>query len=367
MGEPKQLLELGGKTLLQRVLGNVRAARVSDIVVVLGFQAETIAQQVSTDGMKVVINEAYEQGMGGSLRVGLSALDAQTEAALIVLGDQPLVRSATLDLIIDRYERSVAQIVIPTYRGFRGNPVLLDRSVFGEVMALTGDIGCRAIFGDHTEGIVKAPVDDIGILLDIDSREDYARLQSFGQSLEDAALFEVADLRGREVPQAGNLAGELDQLIIVGTEPVGVTLARLGKMMHLRVTIADPLLKAADLPEADEVLNTLDFSQLQANCRHYVVIASRGRFDEDAVEQAFAADAEYVALVANRGRAQEVRRSLEAKGQSAEKLVTLRAPAGLDIGAKTPEEIALSIMAEIVSLRRRASEKRPAANAESRV
>jgi hypothetical protein len=292
------------------------------------------------------------------LRAGLSGLDPLTDAALIVLADQPFVRPTTLEQIIDRHQQPGAQIVIPTYRGFRGNPVLLDRSVFPEVMALTGDIGCRAIFGDHLEGIVKVAVDDIGILLDIDSKDDFAKLQHFGQTCEDqGALIEAADLRGREISGPADRAGDQAQLIAVGIEPVALALARLGKLMQLKVTIVDPLLKASDLPDADFVLNTLDFSHLQPASGRYVVIACRGRFDEEAIEQAFAANCDYVALVANRKRAQEVRRALESKGQPADKLATLRAPAGLDIGAKTPQEIALSIMAEIVALRRKAGDK----------
>ena len=80
-------------------------------------------------------------------------------------------------------------------------------------------------------------------------------------------------------------------------------------------------------------------------------MASRGKFDEEAVEQALHAHSAYVGLVASNKRGQKIRRSLERKGDSAEKLATVRAPAGLDIGAKTPEEIALSILVEIVSQR----------------
>ena len=138
-----------------------------------------LCAQIALEGVKVVVNEQYREGMGSSLRTGLAALAPDIKAALIVLADQPFVRPATLDRLIDRYVESGAQIVIPTYRGFRGNPVLLDRSVFAEVMALTGDVGCRAIFGSHTEGIVKVPVDDVGILLDIDSNDDFERLQRF--------------------------------------------------------------------------------------------------------------------------------------------------------------------------------------------
>jgi len=294
----------------------------------------------------VVITEAYRQGMGTSLRVGLSALPADVDVALIVLADQPFVRAATLDLLIDRYRQSHAQIVIPIYKGFRGNPVLLDRSVFAEVMALSGDIGYRAIFGNHLEGIVKVPVEDVGILLDLDSKDDFERLQHFGQGTTDErTLIEAADLDGRDIPDAG-VSAPGRELIIVGRESVAIALA---KLLHFTVTVVDPLLRIFEVPEADRLLNSLDFSHLPPASARYVVVASRGKFDEEAVEQALHADSAYIALLANKKRALEIYRSLELRGEPAEKLAKVRAPAGLDIGAETPEEIALSIMAEIVS------------------
>ena len=93
----------------------------------------------------------------------------------------------------------------------------------------------------------------------------------------------------------------------------------------------------------------MDFSKLPTASTLYVVVASRGQFDEEAVEQALHANSVYIALVANKKRAQEIRRNLELTGAPPEKLAKVHAPAGLPIGAQTPEEIALSIMAEIVS------------------
>jgi molybdenum cofactor cytidylyltransferase len=185
MGEAKQLLRLGEITVLEQTLRSVRSAEVDDIVLVLGFSGQTIRQQLPhsvMEGLKVVVNAAHEQGMASSLREGFRALDPQTGAALVVLADQPFVRPETLNRLIAEHRRTAAQIVIPLHRGFRGNPVLLDRSVFPEVMALDGDIGCRAIFANHLEGIVKVEVDDVGILLDIDNKHDYERLRRFGQS-----------------------------------------------------------------------------------------------------------------------------------------------------------------------------------------
>jgi molybdenum cofactor cytidylyltransferase len=179
MGRPKQLLPLGGTTVLAHAIENVRSAGVVEMVLVLGASAEAIRRQLHQsllEGLKVVVNPAYAQGMASSLREGLSALDPQSAAALIILGDQPLVRPQTLRQIIAGYHQSGARIVIPSHQGKRGNPVLLNRAVFPEVMALEGDTGCRAIFANHLDAILKVEVDDPGILLDIDNQDDYDRL-----------------------------------------------------------------------------------------------------------------------------------------------------------------------------------------------
>jgi CTP:molybdopterin cytidylyltransferase MocA len=347
MGETKQLIRLGGGTLLERVIDTVESSGVDDIVVVLGHEANQILRTLAGRKLRTVVNDAYREGMGTSLRAGISVLPPETAAAMIVLADQPFVRPETLKLLMDQYRNSGAQIVIPMYKGFRGNPVVLDRSVFPEVMALEGDIGCRAVFGDHLEGIVKTPVEDVGILLDLDSKEDLERLTNFRDAgAEQTALLRPADLQGREIPEPDG--SEHRGLVIVGREPVGIAIAKIAKWMNFTVTLVDPLATLEEVPEADRVLHALDFSELPAYLSRYVVVASRGRFDEEAVDEALRSASAYVGLVANRKRAEEIRRSLESKVRTTESLAKVRAPAGLDIGARTPEEIALSIMAEIV-------------------
>jgi len=350
MGAVKQLLPLEGRPLLQRVLDNVRASSVGEVVLVLGSSAEAIRREIEAQNVRVVLNANYQQGMGTSLKSGLSALDPEAAAALIVLADQPFVRSATLDQLIAEHRRSGAQIVIPTYRGFRGNPVLLDRSVFPEVMALGGDIGCRAIFGDHPQGILKVPVDDVGILLDIDRQSDLEALRLAGDRAQrEKALLETADLQGRQL----EVDSERPELVIVGRDAMVVALAKLAQVLRFTITLVDPLLAVNELPAADRVLHALDFSMLAANPDRHVVVASRGTCDEEAIEQALRANSPYVALVANRKRGEEVLRGLRRRGIAEEKLASVRVPAGLEICAGTPEEIALSIMAEIVAERRK--------------
>ncbi len=344
MGSPKQLLRIEGKPVLELTLDNVRASSVDEMVLVLGFAADTIEKEVATQGVRIVRNDVFQEGMGRSLRAGLAALDQNARAALIVLADQPFVRAATLDRLMEFHQASGAQIVIPTYTGFRGNPVLLDRFVFPELNELSGDVGCRAIFGTHTENIRKLPVDDAGILLDIDSREDFQKLgKSAGVDSFGNVLIESTEAVPTGAPE----------LILVGRDAVVQALTKFGRVLNFVVTIVDPFLPLSDMPEAHRVLHALDFSQLPVAEERYAVVASRGQFDEEAVAQALNADISYVALLANKRRAQELMESLRKQSVPPEKLAGVRAPAGLEIGAESPEEIALSIMAEIVKARKR--------------
>lgn len=166
--------------MLERTLLTLFGSQVDEIMVVLGYSAELIQQNVSFGAAKVVINGLYREGMASSLRMGLSAVEPDAQAALIVLADQPFLKAETIDLIIEEYCREKPEIIIPTYNGVRGNPVLLDRCVFGEAAELSGDVGCRAIFDRHAEGIIKLPVQDPGILVDLDTPADVERFEQSG-------------------------------------------------------------------------------------------------------------------------------------------------------------------------------------------
>jgi len=367
MGAPKQLLRIEGKSLLEHTLANVRASAVHEIILVLGFAADEIEKEISPKGLTIARNEYYQQGMGTSLRTGLAAMDPQSTAALIILADQPFVEPATLDRLIEfhasfkreigkqeigKQESAGPQIVIPTYRGFRGNPVLLDRTVFPELRGLSGDVGCRAIFGDHTEGIHRLPVDDAGILLDIDSPEDVEKIDQLraGLSRGESEILESRHDVSKKEPE----------LVLVGRDPIVRALAQFGRLLRFTVTVVDPFLCLSEIPEADRILRALDFSRLPAAEQRYVVIASRGQFDEEAAAQALQMDISYIAVLASKQRGRELAKVLAAQGIAQEKLTRMHIPAGLEIGAESPEEIALSIMAEVIAERRRNAQRQPA-------
>jgi xanthine dehydrogenase accessory factor len=141
-------------------------------------------------------------------------------------------------------------------------------------------------------------------------------------------------------------------LLVVGSSPVAQVLTRLGKVMNYRLTVVDPELKTGAPHEADAVIRNLNALAVQITPQTYVVVATHGQFDELALQQALRSPALYVALVASKTRSAAVYAYLVAQGLTASELARLKVPAGLDIHAQGGDEIALSIMAEIVQTRR---------------
>ena len=143
-------------------------------------------------------------------------------------------------------------------------------------------------------------------------------------------------------------------LIVAGASPVARTLCDLGRRAGYVVTAAALAEDHAQLPEADLRLEGFDLAAAPGAATGAIVVATQGRRDSEALAAALATTAPYVAFVGSRRKAETLRAAMREKGVPAERLAVLRAPAGLDIGAATPEEIALSILAEIVQVSRQA-------------
>ena len=142
------------------------------------------------------------------------------------------------------------------------------------------------------------------------------------------------------------------ELWVAGTTPIAQSLVALGAAMGYRVTAIDPLADESAFPGADRISHEVELAALEAGVPPYVVVATQGVWDEEAVAAALARDVAYVGLVTSTVRAAAVREELRAMGVAEERLAALRAPAGLDLGAQTPAEIACSILAELVQVRR---------------
>ena len=171
---PKQLLPLGERPVLAQVIQNGLAAKLDPLILVLGHKARSIMAGVDVSQTLVVVNPRYKTGMASSIGVGLGALPPDCDGAMFLLGDQPLVGTAVLLSLIDAFAPD--RIVIPTFQGRQGNPVLFGACFFPQLAQLTGDVGGRVLFDDHPEKIIRVPVETHGVCFDLDTPEDYTIL-----------------------------------------------------------------------------------------------------------------------------------------------------------------------------------------------
>ena len=176
MGQPKQLLTVRGRPMLRSVSEAVCAIGLEQVVVVVGAHRDAVMKALDGLSVTVIVNEEWFCGLSSSLRAGIGALRPGIEAALVVLADQPALTPELLSTLVDRYRASGAPIVAPVHRGQRGNPVLFDRALFTELMAVEGDTGGRQILKRHEQEVDQVETMDSAILMDIDTWQDYERL-----------------------------------------------------------------------------------------------------------------------------------------------------------------------------------------------
>lgn len=175
LGQPKQLLPLAGRPLLQHAVSAACASALDEVVVVLGSEAAVITAALDLGRAQTVHNPHYAEGQSTSLHCGLAALGDETDAALFLLGDQPGVTPALVDGLVAAYRASTASIVAPEYADGLGNPVLFDRACWPDLLAIQGDVGARDLLRARRADIHVVPVASQR-LADVDTWEEYQRL-----------------------------------------------------------------------------------------------------------------------------------------------------------------------------------------------
>ena len=180
MGRAKATLPLdSADTFLTRIVRTLIDARVDDVVVVVGHEAESIVASFSASGLpaRFAVNREYDRGQLSSLLAGLAVVDRPGVAAVLVtLVDVPLFSAKTVEAVVERYRLTHAPVVRPTSGSRHGHPLLLDRALFDELRAADGQAGAKPIVRAHASAEGDLPIDDEGAFLDIDTTEDYARL-----------------------------------------------------------------------------------------------------------------------------------------------------------------------------------------------
>jgi nicotine blue oxidoreductase len=175
LGTPKALVELDGELLVDRAVRVLREGGCDPVAVVLGARSDDVRRHARLDGVTVVVNDGWDEGIGSSLRTGLAALDSLDAASCVVmLVDQPGVTSDVVRRLVDA---PPAAAVAAAYDGRVGNPVRLDAAVWAEVAALAvGDVGARAWMRQHPARVRVVACDDLGSDADVDTPEDLSRL-----------------------------------------------------------------------------------------------------------------------------------------------------------------------------------------------
>jgi molybdenum cofactor cytidylyltransferase len=182
MGSLKALLPYQGQTFIERVCTAFLTAGVDELIVVLGARAEEIGRALPVHpALRSVVNSRYSQGQLSSLMVGIGALSPESEAAVVNLVDHPLVLSETITAVLDSFRAVPVPIVIASYQGKRGHPVLFSSQVYGEILAAPLDQGAKVIVRKDPSRVREIPLDDPGILADIDTPEEYRRYVSGGK------------------------------------------------------------------------------------------------------------------------------------------------------------------------------------------
>ncbi|MDA0746989.1 MAG: nucleotidyltransferase family protein [bacterium] len=174
MGTPKQLLPFGKTTILQAVVDSLLEADLDGICVVVGHRAEEIQESLRERPVRYCFNDNYRDGMFSSVLCGIQALTDVADAVLIVLGDQPQIESQIVREVVAAYRSGDRGIVVPVCNGRRGHPALVDLKKYGgEIRGLSGDQGLKPVMRGHPEDTLEVPVEEDGILRDLDTPEEY--------------------------------------------------------------------------------------------------------------------------------------------------------------------------------------------------
>ena len=176
MGRSKMLLEWGDEMVIEHVVGVLSDAGVLEIVVVTGRDEHLLISTLKEKPVTCVFNPRYrEDAMIYSLQRGISALSEQADATFVVLGDQPQLQMDIVKQLIQVYEATDAELIVPSFQMHRGHPWIVRHTLWNEILRLTPPFTLREFLNDHSEQIHYVSVNSESILSDLDTPDDYSR------------------------------------------------------------------------------------------------------------------------------------------------------------------------------------------------
>ncbi|GAC1402868.1 MAG: hypothetical protein NVSMB56_17840 [Pyrinomonadaceae bacterium] len=180
LNTPKQLLDFRGQTLLRRAVGAACESVCRPIVVVIGANADKVRREVEDLNVSIVENLFWTEGMSSSIRVGINALEVDTnnrvDAALLMLCDQPFVSSKSINRLVAAFDETAAKLIVSEYDATRGVPALFSCALFPELSTLKGAGGAKQIINRYLSDAACISIPEAA--LDIDTPQDLQRLNS---------------------------------------------------------------------------------------------------------------------------------------------------------------------------------------------
>jgi molybdenum cofactor cytidylyltransferase len=175
--EPKLLAQAGGKALVRHAAESAVGSNADPVIVVTGHRADAVQAELKGLPVRIVHNPLFADGLSTSLKAGFSALAPNARAAIILLGDMPLVSTNLIDtLVAGWHERGEPAALVPTLNGRRGNPVVISRALQPDIETLSGDVGAGPVLRGRSD-VVEWPTADEAVVQDIDTREEFGKLR----------------------------------------------------------------------------------------------------------------------------------------------------------------------------------------------
>lgn len=179
MGQLKQLIKIQGKTFLQHITDQILNAGINKIFIVTGFAAEKIKEESGVTSAQFVINKNYSNGQFSSLQTGVYNLPKDCSGVVVCLADQPHIKSEWIIKMLDVFNRTNAPIVTPKFNVKRGHPIILNDSLFNEILEMSPTQTAHDLKTNHYEKIVDVLIDDEGLIVDADTLQDLQTVRGF--------------------------------------------------------------------------------------------------------------------------------------------------------------------------------------------
>jgi molybdenum cofactor cytidylyltransferase len=180
LGQPKQLVQLGGRPVLHRVVANCVAVAGNAVTVVIGAHARDMTRLLGHSQASMIVNRQWEEGIASSIRRGLATLPATCDAVMIVLGDQVAITADDLKRLVSAWKEEAGVVAAAVYERHVGVPAIFPRLCFSDLAQLRGDQGARLIIERNSYRLVRVPMPNAAV--DLDTPEDLAALTKRFQS-----------------------------------------------------------------------------------------------------------------------------------------------------------------------------------------